>query len=108
MTQLTDNLFAVEVPEGMEAFSVDCMPEVDLYELNCYQLGEYDEPVKEKSIDLPPGTWQFVCTTRYATPEQAREITGEELYPSIALAGLCKAKGLDGRKNYCLLKKMEQ
>lgn len=99
MTQLTENLFAVEVPS--DAFNL-CVSENN--ELGYYANIEYFD--KMHYDPLPPGSWQLLCTTKEATPEQAKEITGEEVYPSIALAGLCKSKGLDVNKNYCLLKKM--
>lgn len=106
MTQLTENVFAVEVPEGATNFRIMkfSQPETFSYDYSI-QKGNRCTTGLIAMIDLPPGSWQFICTTRACTPEQAREITGEELYPSIALAGMCKAKGLDVGKNYALLKK---
>lgn len=101
MTQLTEDVFAVEVPE--RASGLDINKYRGGSELNYWIIKEGKQNLIV--IDLPPGPWQLLCTTREATPEQAKEITGEEVYPSIALAGLCKSKGLDGKKNYCLLKK---
>jgi hypothetical protein len=54
--QLTERVWAVQVPEWANAFKVNCIPEADFYELDCYELGEYNEPVKEDSISLFPGS----------------------------------------------------
>lgn len=109
MTQLTDDIYAVEVPDEAQYHRVEHSANGEICELIFYKdstdIDFPDEIDEFKIVDLPTGTWRIICTTRTATPEQAKEITGEELYPSIALAGLCKAKGLDPNKNYVLLKK---
>lgn len=74
MIQLTDKIFAVKVPENMNAFKIDSIPEIDFYQLDCYELGEYDEPIEEKSIDLPPGSYTFLFCTSEVTEEQARKV----------------------------------
>lgn len=136
MTYLINGIYAVEVPEGMEAFKIDCIPEIDFYELDCYQLGEYDEPVQEKSISLPAGNWQLICTTKEVTEEQAKGIVGnsEWFFPErhtryidyeqlvgpdnkqawnagfsnalLSLRSLLTSKNLDPNKNYILIKKL--
>jgi hypothetical protein len=73
-TNLIADIYAVEVPEGMEAFDIECIPEVDLYELTCYEFGEFDTPIKEKTIDLPPGSWQIICPLKEVTEEVAAGI----------------------------------
>lgn len=107
MTQLTDDIISFEVPEGAINFRIMKFSQPENF--------SYDYPIEKGDrcttgliamIDLPPGSWRILCTTRTCTPNQSREITGEQLYPSIALAGMCKAKGLDERKNYVLLKRV--
>lgn len=99
-TQLTGQVYAVEVKECMNAFNVECRPEIDFYVLNCYQLGEYDEPVNEDSIDLPAGDWEYLCTTEEASGKGT--ITGE----GESLPDLMAEKGLVENKNYVLIKKL--
>lgn len=132
MTQpilLAGLVYAVEVPECMNAFKFDSIPEIDFYQLDCYELGEYNEPINEKSIDLPPGNWQLIGTTKECTEGIAAQIveratggisgrmigfkdyvlTGLDMAPlSIALSSLRTlliSKKLDLNKNYVLLKR---
>lgn len=118
MTKLTENLLAVEVPEGASNF------EICNYGLN--DALEYDYPQGHEVSDLPPGNWQLLCTTKEATEEQAKGVVPmivvrncDEVYEDYitpgdhyyyealtSLRSLLTSKGLDGNKNYVLLKKM--
>lgn len=67
MVELRENYWAVEVPEGATGLDV-----------NHYQVGSelnywVTDGGKETLIiiDLPPGTWEIVCTSKEATEEQA-------------------------------------
>lgn len=115
MTQLTENVFAVEVPEGASNF------EICNYGLN--DALEYDYPQGHEVSDLPPGNWQLLCTTREASELQAACIVDSDgngwkdydktsitsCYPftssCASLRSLLTSKGLDVNKNYVLLKK---
>jgi len=122
--QLTDKVWAVEVPEWANAYKAECIPQADFYELFCYELGEYDEPIKEDSITLPHGHWRYICTSKEVTEEQAAGIvekarlrgnirytdySREYMWQETALESLnslLASKGLDVNKNYCLIEKM--
>jgi len=136
MIQLTDKVFAIEVPEWASAFKIDQKPEIDFYELDCYEIGEYDEPVKEKSISIPGGNWRYICTSKEITEAEAKGIvlSSEWHFPERhtryvdyahpydhenkqkwsegfgtakeSLNSLLASKGLDVNKNYCLIEKM--
>lgn len=131
MTQpilLTGQVYAVEVPEGRDAFTIECYPEADLYELLCCNLAEYNEPINEKYITLPTGNWQLIGTTKELTEEMAKGIVqqyGDYFIDHTAteqdwkeqevnwfkeavksLKSLLISKGLDVNKNYVLLKKL--
>ena len=119
MTKLTDSVYAVEVPEG--AFTWDVLTVDDKQ----YLAGDDDHGNMEIGTQpLPPGPWRILCTTREATEEQAHQIvesvtTANELpvYRDYefsqwmktavgSLRSLITSKGLDGNKNYVLLKKI--
>lgn len=72
MTQLPNNFFAVQVPEGAKGFTV--------IESHSY----FPSPRVEHSIggiNLPPGNWQIVSLASEITEEQAGEIAEHHLYP---------------------------
>lgn len=131
MTQLTENLFAVEVPDKVE--------NLNLYRINNYAIMlEWDDVerplnphtcvrVDEHHGDLKEYTWpKILCTTKEATEEQAKGIAEwfqikNEIgwknycdpepfrYPfkdyKYSIRSLLTSNGLDERKNYLLLKK---
>lgn len=124
MTQLTDSVYAVEVPDESKWHQVvHISPSIEV--LHYYIQGGYIEN-KSAGIDLPPGTWQILCMTREVTEEVAKGIVEYDKFidgykdydtdnfhhdtPFIkavdSLRSLITSKGLDGRKNYCLLEKM--
>lgn len=80
------------------------------------------------AVDLPPGTWEIVCTSKEATDEQAAGITEQQIgggkYKDYQLVGsyaqygtyilpfavtslnsLLTSKGCDLNMNYLILKK---
>ncbi len=69
MTQLTENIFAIEVPGDAERieFSIqgDGVPCIT------YWHGKNLEP---DVVCLPPGSWSFLCTSTDITEEQCKEI----------------------------------
>lgn len=110
--------WALKVPSWANGFKIETIPQVDLYELTCYEIAEYNEPKREQGIDLPPGTWQFLFTTKEATWEQAEMVVakfngwykdyGGGVYysnPVDSLQSLLKAKGCDPSKNYAIISK---
>lgn len=121
MTQLTENVFAVEVPEDATDIVVHNEPPKIIF------TSKIQDPAQcgGDMIRLPPGSWQFICTTKEATEQQAKGIVGwlqigdqlgyqdyrfdDPRFPyklaTQSLNSLCKAKGLDVSKNYALLKK---
>lgn len=103
MTQpihLIAEIYALEVPEGAEGFELDNPLSIgDLV----YYLG-FPSVFNFRKISLPAGNWQLICTTKECTPEQAKEITGEEVYPSIRLQSLLTSKGLDPDKTIIIKK----
>lgn len=121
MTQLTEDVFAVEVPDKGRKFRAQ-RP----YKTSSMRL-HYKYGIEEQwnYIKLPPGTWQILCTTKEATEEQAKGIVEHDTFiggykdydterfhhedPFIkatdSLNSLITSKGLDVNKNYVLLKK---
>lgn len=126
MMQLTDKYFAVEVPDWANGYRVEIIPQADVFWLVCYEIGDYDEPKREKEIDLPPGTYRFLFTTKTATEEDARKVVksipcgrkkiykgvkddGNEAWyesPLKSLHSLLRSKGLDPNKNYAIIEKI--
>jgi hypothetical protein len=101
MTKLTDNIFAVEVSDGADGFNV-----------NQYGAGsELNYWLRQKLIviDLPAGNWQLICTTREVKAMHAPALFGYAMisdhYAQETINSLLTSKGLDGSKNYALLKK---
>lgn len=132
MTQLTENVFAVELPDNVE--------NLNLYRINNYAIMlEWDDverplnphtcvKVDEHHGDLKEYTWpKILCTTKEASEEQAKGIVPmivvrncDEVYQDYitpddhyyyealpSLRSLLTSKGLDGNKNYVLLKKIK-
>lgn len=118
MTQLTENVFAVEVPEMADT------PEISIQDdgFPCLTYW-YKENIDPTVIDLPPGSWQLLCTTKETTWLQAAGMVehyrgGFVNYesnsmpkvaaystPFLSLNSLLASKGLDPNNNYALLKK---
>jgi hypothetical protein len=102
MTQpihLIGEIFAVEMPEGSDRHQI-------IHISAGVNALQYYLPQQEKGIGLglPTGNWQIICTTKKCTSEQAKEITGEEAYPSIRLHSLITSKGLDPNKTLIIKK----
>lgn len=121
MVQITNIHWAVEVPDDARNISISKGRFLG------YQTGGGE------IIDLPPGTWQIVCTSKEATEEQAAsivqiisngKISGRPQYRRYdrdpvkdtpakswtrdarhALETLLTSKGCDINKNYLILKK---
>lgn len=91
MTQLTDNIYAVEVPEDVVDFKT------------------FVKRVMDGTVDVPTGRARFLFTTGTATEKDARKVVGlrrnyfTEVLPS--LHSLLRSKGLDPNKNYALIEK---
>lgn len=132
MTQLTENVFAVEAPEYSKNYRLG---KSERLKGKLFYNTTLDYFAAGQVIDLPPGSWQLLCTTREASEEQARVVVGssEWYFPARhtryidyahpvyennkqawahgfgkaieSLNSLLTSKGLDLNKNYCLLKK---
>lgn len=129
MTQLTENVLAVEVPTmafGLMVNNYGNESEL-MYMLSMEDIAD-DDNTEETLITkkLPPGNWQLLCTTKEATEEQAKGIVewfqikneiGWKNYCDpepfrytfrdykYSIRSLLTSKGLDGNKNYGLLEK---
>lgn len=124
MTQLTHNIYAVEVPEDVSHIRV-ATSQNNLGDCLFYVNGKGMLQFKK----LPPGTYQFLFTTKNVTKEQAREVvkpqwmvqagttpsypdyTGEWAgfvdQPSKSFESLLRSKNLDPKKNYAVIKRNE-
>src|ERR1051325_3208572 len=83
MIELRNDYWAVEVPEWLDSPTYQI--EQSLHEIIDGD-GRQDQlvirhtgrscgsPLKKIFIDIPPGTWQIVCTSKEATEEQAASI----------------------------------
>jgi hypothetical protein len=119
MTLLRENYWAVEVPEDAEQIEVCNYGSNDTIEW----VHKIDSVNAYRVDDLPPGTWQIICTTKDATIDQAQQIVEAQddgfrnyneddfhydlplMSPFDSLRSLLEAKGLRG-KNYCIIQKM--
>lgn len=129
MIQLTDNVWAVQIPKGANGFTMS----KEFNALTYYAENPSFESIR--TVNLPPGQWEFICTSKDATEEQAASVI-ERLadyqdkklgalpsylnyayskkddwygcfpFPTavLSLESLLKSKGLEG--NYALLKKL--
>lgn len=102
MIQITDNVYAVEVPDKSQNFRVQ-RP----YKTSAMCL-YYKYGIEEQwnYIKLLPGTWKILCTTREATDKDTICREGESIIGLSTLPDLLTSKGLDPNKNYVLLKKI--
>lgn len=122
MTELKDNIFAIEMPEDAESCEIRGEHSKRPYQLLSF-FGEGD------AIDLPIGSWQFLFTTKEMSEKQARRIVKcnqdfvpgakvqmafyenyEGQYSSFPSAiasfeSLLRSKGLDESKNYAIIQK---
>jgi len=68
-------------------------------------------PIGNISIDIPPGTWEIVCTSKDATEDECAIISGLSLhdvvhgYSRTFFHDLLTSKGCDVNKSYSILKK---
>lgn len=128
MIQLTDRVYAVELPPGN--YGDGLIVEVD----GKYYLNLIDEEgiMLAGTKPLPPGTWRFLFTTKTATEEQAASIvqiisngkaSGTPQYRRYdrdnelparmwtrdarhSLETLLRSKGLDDKNNFALIEKL--
>jgi len=120
MTNLREQYWAVEVPEGTKNFRIGKSARLKrriFYDtdLNFFAIGQ--------RIVLPPGTWSIVCTSKEVTCDHAHEIVerdgeGFKDYsqgfhhdipfpdPVQSFETLLTSKGCDRDKNYLIIKKM--
>lgn len=125
MTNLRENYWAVEVPSMAFGFDINNYGNESelMYMLSMEDIA--DEPNSEETLitkQLPPGTWQLVCTTAGATYTHAAQIVEAQgdgfkdyntdnfhhdlplMSPFDSLRSLLEARGLRG-KNYVIIKK---
>ena len=130
MTQLTDSMYAVEVPSMAFGLMVNNYAKESelMYMLSMEDIAD-DDNTEETLITkkLPPGNWQLLCTTREISEEQAKEfLEWFQVDNSIgwrdyfekepfrykytnykhSLNSLIASNNLDPEMNYVLLKKM--
>lgn len=122
MTQLTDKVFAVEVPDDAKNFRFG---KSERLKAKLFYNTTLDYFAGSQFIDLPPGTWRFLFTTNQATEEDARKVvepytlrgnirytdfTHEYMWCDNAkdsLNSLLRSKDLDPKKNYAIIEKMK-
>lgn len=127
MVQITDKVFAVEVPSmafGLMVNNYGNESEL-MYMLSMSDISE-DDNSEETLVTkpLPTGTWHFLFATKTATEEQARKVVDRygkgwkdynmhHVHKHIpyelaidSLETLLRSKGLDDNKNYALIEKL--
>lgn len=130
MILLRDNYFAVQVPEGAHCIELEIDKDEDWYMLTYFEnnddeeSGFYGEPV-QYDIEILPGQWQIVCTSKECTEGEASQIVegvdsegrgmiyinyNNGMYvfknPSSSLRTLLTSSGCDITNNYIILKKI--
>jgi hypothetical protein len=111
---LRENIYAAKVPEGAESWRVECVPSVGIFELQffktSYDLDFFGDTHEFKIIDLPPGTWKIICTSKEIDTGKLAEALGYAFvgiqYAKELIGSLLSSKGLDTDKNYCIIQKM--
>lgn len=115
---LTSNCFVVALPEDYEPVAVGILKDTPCLICKCGDA--------EDSLFLPPGTWQFLFTTKDVTEEQAAMIVDRRMdlkdhpykgYEPAKLTvcwnsvqsfeSLLRSKNLDTKKNFAVLKRNE-
>lgn len=125
MIQLTDKFWAVEVPDDASKFRIIkfSSPETFSYDYSITRNGKSTSGLMAM-VDLPPGSWQYLFTTKGCTEEDARKVvnvqgSGYEDYHDVtpdyfllpfakatdSLESLLKAKGCDINKNWAIIQK---
>lgn len=122
MINLRDNYWAYPLPVSAEGAEIRGEHPGRPYQLLSF-YGEAD------AVDLPPGNWKIVCTSKEVTEEQAKQIVEQQMgggmfkdyqmRGSIAqygtymiqsalysLRSLLTSKGCDLKLNYLILKKL--
>jgi hypothetical protein len=116
MTELLDNIFAIEVPNGTTALALMQIGKGRHYIAQGHISGLIGD------IQLPPGSYEIMFTTKGVTEEQAETIPMEgskknfgykdyegkvssHFYADHALQSLLKSKGLTAG-NYLIIKKV--
>lgn len=128
MTQLTDKYWAAQVPSMAFGFDINNYADDSelIYMLSMSDIAD-DDNAEETLITkpLPPGTWQFLFTTKTATEEGARKVVeqytlrGNIRYTDYAyeymwcetaldsLRSLLRSKGLDEKNNYAIIEMLK-
>lgn len=117
MINLRDNYWAYPLPVTAEGAEIRGEHPGRPYQL----LSFYGEA---EAVDLPPGTWQIVCTSKEVTEEQAAGLVEEHRQrynlrykdytrgymwretALLSLHSLLTSKGCDLNKTYLILKKL--
>lgn len=136
MIQLTDKVYAVDVPAGSSAFKI--IPHLvsnAVTGMDAIELVWESERITHSWIILPPGSWRFLFTTKSATEEDARKVVEPVNNPFLkggnryrdytvpqsntiadavcnavqSLHSLLRSEGLDPNKNnYALIEKLSR
>lgn len=123
MTQLREQYWAVEVPDKYAQVTIDPVGPILMW---------WSYEGTETGVNLPPGTWEIVCTSKEATEEQLTGIIGPKIWGGFSghiegytdyytigmdiapfstrkesFNSLLNAKGCDLNKNWLILKKIK-
>lgn len=126
-TQLTKNIYGIEVPEDAYDFRIDGNGLEPLLTALLAKHAKYDSWNKLFNTALPPGNWHILCTYPDCTEQEAAEVVeyldlSTRLYrdydapafthwflkPNDSLTSLLRSKGLGPDKNYLIIKKEQQ
>lgn len=76
MIKINDDLLIVEIPEKYEDFRINIIPEHCIYTLIFTEIGTYNEPKSEKTIELPAGNWKIALVwNTFEKEEEAKALT---------------------------------
>lgn len=124
MIQLTDKVYAVEVPLNSKKHHISFTGKIatSIDQSIFFKHEDEDELDEWTFRDLPPGSCRFLFATKTVTEEDARKVVRELPvgarwmnyngdYPvwyhtgKESLRSLIRSKGLDPNKNYALIEK---
>ena len=70
MVKLTEKIFAIELPEGVEIVAMEAGSSDALR----YYPKNYNNIHDTRRIELPQGNWRFLFTTNYTTVDDPRKV----------------------------------
>jgi len=115
MTQLTDKpkqVWAVEVPEGAENFRILSFSQPNTFSYD-YSITREERVTRGliAMIDLPPGNWRYICTSKEVKASHAPQLFGYAMigdeYAKETMNSLLDSKGLPVDGNYVYLENIK-